>query len=120
MVTKKERAIQLRDLAVAVVRARGMWQEVSGRRVLEFRHGDWCMILRTPFQKLHDAPRESEKYWAALEGRPPRGLNLPYGVDVWCGPKVLNVEWDDNGLVDVIGYKPGSWERELEKLARDA
>jgi len=33
------------------------------------------------------------------------------------GGKVLNVEWSDNGEAIVVGYKPGLWEQELERLA---
>jgi hypothetical protein len=33
---------------------------------------------------------------------------------------VLNVEWSDNGEAIVVGYKPGLWEQELERLAAAA
>ena len=47
--------------------------------------------LRTPFQKLPTV--------------------LPYGLDIWDEHrKVLNVEWDEAGAVDVVSYKPGEWE----------
>ena len=47
------------------------------------------------------------KYNDALLGRKPRRERLPYGIDVWYPKKVLNVEWDDDGLVHIISYKPG-------------
>ena len=36
------------------------------------------------------------------------------------GGKVLNVEWSDNDEAIVVGYKPGLWEQELERLAAAA
>jgi hypothetical protein len=32
-------------------------------------------------------------------------------VDVWHGLKMLEVEWDDNGRIDVVGDKRGDWGR---------
>lgn len=53
------------------------------------------------------------KYVAAVLGVDPQ-RNLPYGLDVWSPHKVLNVEWDDDGRVVVVSYKPGAWESKLE------
>jgi hypothetical protein len=32
-------------------------------------------------------------------------LDLPYGVDVWAGPKVLSLQWDASDDVMVVSYK---------------
>jgi hypothetical protein len=58
------------------------------------------------------------KYVAALRGwECPK--NLPYGLDIWWNNKVLNVEWSDDGRTDVVSYKPGRWESELERICKD-
>jgi len=43
-----------------------------------------------------------------------RKLNLPYGVDLyWPGQgKVLNVQWDDDGNLDLVSFHRGEWEQE--------
>lgn len=100
--TKRDRAVELRDLALGVVKARGTMQPPSDGRpsVLAFSKEGLTVFYRTPFQKL-----------------PEGNTNLPYGLDIWHAGKVLNIEWADHGRVDVISYKRGPWERELEALA---
>ena len=102
--TKRDRAIELRDLALAVVKARGTMVPPSGKRasVLTFSKDGLTVFYRTPFQQL---PEGNTK-------------NLPYGLDIWRGRKVMNIEWADDGRVDVVSYRQGPWERELEALAQ--
>jgi hypothetical protein len=69
------------------------------------------MMHRTPFQRLGETP-DYAKYLATLYGSG-RNYNLPYALDVWCGKKVLNIEWADDGRVELVSYKPGDWERGL-------
>jgi hypothetical protein len=50
------------------------------------------------------------RYQVALFGKE----NLPYGLDIWFAhKKVLNVEWNDEGLIKIISYRPGEWEDQL-------
>jgi hypothetical protein len=56
--------------------------------------------------------QSKQKYLAALYGIPPR-QNLPYGLDVWTPTKVLNIEWDDQGNVELVRFRPGGWEAQL-------
>ena len=37
-----------------------------------------------------------------------------------CGRlyKVLNIEWDDHGKVELVSFRRGAWELELITLAR--
>jgi hypothetical protein len=52
------------------------------------------------------------KYRAAQIGQPiPR--NMPYGLGIWAPKKVLNVEWDNQGNVVLVSFKPRGWEPEL-------
>jgi hypothetical protein len=45
---------------------------------------------------------------------------LPYVMDVWDGGKVLSLQWADDGSVEIISYKPGTWEQDLERHAATA
>ena len=92
----------------------------DGQRVLTFCDAPTglSIIYTTPFQKLPGrgpAP-EFAKYLAAQAGKQPPG-HLPYGLDIFAARKVLNIEWSNDGRVDVICYKPGAWEQRLLKLA---
>jgi hypothetical protein len=49
---------------------------------------------------------------------PPLGrVRRRHVVDVWHGLKMLEVEWDDNGRIDVVGDKRGDWEGGTKGLA---
>ena len=71
---------------------------------------------RTPFQRIPQAD-DALKYRAAQHSLTiPE--NLPYGLDVWAPKKVLNIEWDDHGKVELVSFRRGAWELELITLAR--
>jgi hypothetical protein len=53
----------------------------------------------------------------ALTTGKPAPVYLPYVMDVWDGGKVLSVQWADDGSAEIITYKPGTWERDLERHA---
>jgi hypothetical protein len=43
---------------------------------------------------------------------------LPYALDIWFArKKVLNVEWNDGGFIQIVSYRPGAWEGQLLSLA---
>ena len=113
---KQERAIELRDLALSVVKARGAWTKTKPGEpnLLMFDNGDLRIAYRSPFQKMPPPSGELIRTSMALGLMPLE--KLPYGLDIWARGKVLNVEWSD-GDVNVRSYKAGSWERELETLA---
>jgi hypothetical protein len=43
--------------------------------------------------------------------------HFPGALNVRSPRKVLSVEWDEHGRIDVICYKPGDWEDDLKSLA---
>lgn len=44
-------------------------------------------------------------------------LELPYELDIWAGPKVMLIEWDENDReVRCISFRPGVWEEEALSL----
>ena len=117
--SKREHAIALRDLALTVVRARGSWQTVGNKlRLLTCRLDDVRIALQTPLQQQPSDIAPPAKYLAAHH-RKPTPVYLPYVMDVWDGGKVLSLQWADDGSVEIISYKPGTWERDLERHAAE-
>jgi hypothetical protein len=115
--SKREHAIALRDLALTVARAHGSWQTVGRKlRLLTCHLDDVRIALQTPLQQQPSDIPPLTKYLAAHRGKP-TPVYLPYVMDVWDGGKVLSLQWADDGSVEIISYKPGTWERDLERHA---
>ena len=118
LVNKQDRAIELRDLALSVVKARGAWQGTwGGAGLLTYRDGGLIIAYRSPFQQLPQPSGEVVRKAMAYGVMPPK--SLPYGLDIWAPRKVLNIEWSDAGDIAVRDYKAGPWEQELERLAAE-
>ena len=115
--TKLQRAIKLRDLALPVVVKRGAWETTEGAsvahvNVLSYRDSGFAIFYRMPSQSIPQSSDSTVVPQKAANG------NLPYGLDIWFGEKVLNIEWADDGTVELRDYKPGrSWERRLSKVS---
>jgi hypothetical protein len=89
--SKRERAIELRDLALTVVRAHGSWQTAGNKlRLLTCDRGDLRIALQTPFQQQPSQAPPPAKYLATQSGRP-SSVNLPYLIEVWDGGKVVQI-----------------------------
>src|SRR5215831_8632516 len=101
-----ERPIELRDLAVALVKDRGV------------SHDGWFTWAETP--KGGFLPEKDGllvQHWTPLT-KTSRPRLLPYGVTVSLRDgetmkMMLDVEWADDGGIRVMEYKPGDWERRL-------
>ena len=110
-----QRAMELRHIAIAVVKARGRWHEMRSGPHLLIYHDEVSKLTityRSPSRTLPgDAPT------AVPHPGLPSFRNLPYGIEVFQGRKMLNVEWADDGGMNILGYTPGSWEGDLSKLA---
>jgi hypothetical protein len=68
--------------------------------------GPFRFSHRTPFNKLPGGTYDS-----ALAEQ--TKLNLAYGLDIWFSGerhKVMNIEWEDGGRVDLVSFKRGTWE----------
>jgi hypothetical protein len=104
-----------------LVKARGGWQEMrGGPNYLVFQDDRFIIAYRSPFQKLPALSGDVVR--AAMAHGLTAKNNLPHGLDIWQGAagQVLNVEWSEEGEAIVVGYKPGLWEQELERLAAAA
>jgi hypothetical protein len=87
-VSDEARASRLHQIALALVEAKGAFQNVGLIRIKEYRAGS--LIIR--YQPS------------------------PGWLDIWSVRKVLSVKsW--NGALRIIRYVPGPWEEELKKLA---
>ena len=106
-------ALETRDAALVLLRLKGEWMARGDIPFLMLMAPGLTLALRTPFQRL---PRETEraKYMRALEGE---RTSLPYSLEVWAPKRVLDIEWDDAGTVELIGYDPGEWESRIKESA---
>ena len=103
---RRKQAIDLRD-QVSQVRNLG---KLRRHQMLGYNDDALSISFRTPFQRLPGLD-DRIKYWAAVLGKDVS--NLPYGLDIWAPRKVLNIEWDDHGRVEVVSYRAGDWEAKL-------
>lgn len=110
------RALAIRDHLVTVVRERGRLQVQSGPlRQIVFQDGPWMVSHWTPFNALSPGEASSPGYRHALERQHTRP-DLPYGLDVWHGERVLSILWSDQGIFEVVVFVRGAWEAEALKL----
>lgn len=100
---KAHRAVALRDAGLALLRST---PAEGGQPVLDWSKFGICISHHTPFQGLPPVP-EGMKYVAALMGR---RTDLTYGLDVWCGSKVLNITWNAGDDFEIATFRRGSWE----------
>jgi hypothetical protein len=106
----KERVIELRDVAVAIAKRRGI------------PHNGW-FTWADNLTGSSFLPKDKGlliQHWTpsvpGVSARP-----LPHGITVSIRDGVsvkilLDVEWAEDGSVNVISYEPGEWEHTLEEL----
>ena len=108
--TKLARVAEVRANALRIVKESGAWDSSGDVKCLRATVADLVIMHHTPFQKMFPETDQA-KYMKAMGFK----INLPYGLDIWHDrKKVLNVEWSDDGALEVISYRPGEWERALE------
>lgn len=78
-----------------------------------FETGPWIVNQWTPFNALSPEEASSPGYPHTLERQLSRP-DLPYGLDVWHGEKVLSILWSDQGHFEVTIFVRGSWGRKGE------
>jgi hypothetical protein len=107
-----DRALAIRDHLLPLVRDRGVLEcQRDTVRVIALQLGPWLFKHWTPFNDLSSEQASSPGYRHALE-RQRTGPDLPYGLEVWRGSKVLSVLWADDGSFEVDSFVRGSWEEE--------
>ena len=110
------RALAIRDHLLPMVRDRGVLEcQRDALRVIALHLGPWLINHWTPFNDLSPDQASSPGYRHALERQHTRP-DLPYGLEVWRGSKVLSVLWADDGSSEVETFVRGSWEDEALAL----
>ncbi len=112
------RALAIRDHLLPLIRAHGAMREISkgGLRMVAWKAGRFAFALRSPFTSWPDVAPDS---YAAALAEQRAGPVLPWGLDVWHGCKVLSLQWDDAGRVEVISFNRGPWEDEALAMRAD-
>jgi hypothetical protein len=93
-----------------LVRDQGELQVQRGVvRLVELRLPAWMFSHWTPFNALAAGEAASPGYRHAIE-RQHSKTDLPYGLDVWHGDRVLRILWSDGGSSHVVRFQRGAWE----------
>ncbi len=113
------RALAIRDHLLPLIRVQGAMKEIggSGLRTVVWEAGGFGFALRSPFTPWPDAPLFSYNEALAKQRASPV---LSWGLDVRHRRKVLSLQWDDAGRVEVISFTRGPWEDEVLALGPGA
>jgi hypothetical protein len=105
-----DRALSIRDHVLPFLHERGSLQmQRDTVRLTELRMDNWMFRHWTPFNDLHAGEASSPGYRHAI-ARQRTQPDLPYGLDVWHGGKVLRILWGNHGLFVVASFVRGPWE----------
>lgn len=111
-----DRALAIRDHLLPLIHDRGRLEvQRDTMRLTSLQLGPWLFNHWTPFNELSPEQASSPGYRHALE-RQRSKPDLPYGLEVWRGAKVLSVQWADDGSFTVESFVRGSWEEEALAL----
>lgn len=107
--TRTETARQIRDRALLVVRNYGRYELVGDQYWLIWRGAGFIVSHRAPSQRLDNPGIAREtKHHPVREGLA-APEPLPYGLEIWQGRKVLNIEWSGDEFV-IVSFRRGPWE----------
>jgi hypothetical protein len=105
-----DRALAIRDHLLRLVRQDGQLEVQRGLlRMVTWEQAPWIIHHWTPFNELQPGEASSPGYRHAVERQHPTP-DLPYGLEVWHGVKVLSVLWADDGRSEVAIFVRGPWE----------
>jgi hypothetical protein len=111
-----DRALAIRDHLLPLIRGQGRLQvQRDVVRVIALELDDWLISHWTPFNEVSVEEAASPAYRHAIEQQRSRP-DLPYGLEVWCGDRVLSVLWDEHGAFAVPCFIRGDWEDEALAL----
>ncbi len=116
MVKRTDSALELRDSGLVILRAEGTFKVLGWTPILEWQKDGMSMSYRAPFLDLPPTP-EHLRFMAAIAAK--RVKNLSHGLDIWdreYGGKVLNIEWNDEGDVELVSFRRGPWEVRLHAI----
>lgn len=105
-----DRVLAIRDHLLRLVRQDGALEVQRGLvRLVTWEQAPWVIHHWTPFNELQPGEASSPGYRHAVE-RQRSTPDLPYGLEVWHGVKVLSVLWADDGRFEVANFVRGPWE----------
>jgi hypothetical protein len=105
-----DRALAIRDHLLLSVRQNGELEVQRDLvRMVTWEQAPWVVHHWTPFNELQPGEASSPGYRHALE-RQHSSPDLPYGLEVWHGVKVLRVLWAGDGRFEVASFVRGPWE----------
>jgi len=105
-----DRALAIRDHILPLLRAHGALEvQRDTVRLVELRLAGWIFRHWTPFSELNSGEAASPGYRHAIE-RQHTQPDLPYGLDVWHGMRLLRILWADDGKFEVASFIRGAWE----------
>jgi hypothetical protein len=107
------RAIAIREHLLPLIRVHGTMQEISGAagRLAVWKAGTLTCTVRSPFTPWPAEEPPTASYEQAISRQRAKPV-LPWALDVWRGRKVLSLQWDDDGRVEVVSFIRGPWEAE--------
>ena len=107
--TRTETARHICNRALVLVRHYGRHELVGDQYWLTWRGAGFIVSHRAPSQRLDDpsVARETKRHPVREGLAAPEPL--PYGLDIWQGRKVLNLEWSDDQFV-IVSFRRGPWE----------
>ncbi|HEY1931844.1 MAG TPA: hypothetical protein VGG99_07530 [Acetobacteraceae bacterium] len=108
--SNENRALAIRDHLLELVRrGGGITVQRDLVRVVTWEQVPWVVHHWTPFNALQPGEASSPGYRHAVE-RQHTIPDLPYGLEVWHGMKMLRVLWADDGRFEVESFIRGPWE----------
>jgi hypothetical protein len=105
------RALAIRDHLMPLIRVHGSMQKVSGAagHVAVWQAGSFTCTVRSPFTAWPAEAPPAAAYDQAISRQRAKPA-LPWCLEVWHGHTVLNLQWADDGPVEVISFTRGPWE----------
>ena len=105
------RALAIRDHLLPLFDAHSIMQQVSGAagRLAVCKAGSFTCTLRGPFTAWPAEAPPTASYEQAISRQRAKPA-LPWCLEVWHGHTVLNLQWEDDGTVEVISFTRGPWE----------
>ncbi len=115
------RALAIRDHLLPLIRVQGAMKEIggSGVRMVTWEAEPFGFALRSPFTPWPPGAPSPGSYGAA-QAKQRANPVLPWRLDVWHERKVLSLQWDYAGRVEVISFSRGPWEDEVLALGPGA
>jgi hypothetical protein len=108
--SNERRALAIRDHLLLLIRQAGELEVQRDLvRLVTWERASWVVHHWTPFNDLQPGEASSPGYRHAVE-RQRVTPDLPYGLEVWHGAKVLRVQWADNAHFEVPLFVRGPWE----------